>query len=86
MFLASEVPGRRPRVLSEEHEQELLEYLDKRPMVYLDEMAYFLLDELDLRVIEATVFRVLRRLRCSRKQYRRVARESNYVLKVGRDA
>ncbi len=52
-------------------------------MVYLDEMANFLLDELDLRVIEATVFRVLRRLRWSRKQYRRVARESDYVLKVG---
>ena len=83
VYIPCEDFGGRPRALSELHEQELLGYLDKRPMAYLDEMMYFLLDEFGLRVVEVTIWNALHRLGWSRKIGRKVARERNHELRDG---
>ena len=81
VFIPSESIGGCPRVMSDLHEQELLRYLDQRPMAYLDEMAYFLLDEYELAVSETTVWRTLRRLGWSRKLQRKITQECNTLLR-----
>lgn len=62
-------------------QEELLIYLDSRPMAYLNEMAWFLYDEFDVRVDETTVWRSLQRLGWSRKNMRRIARQRNRLLR-----
>lgn len=81
VYIPSESLGGRPMIISELLGQELLNYLEERPMAYLDEMAYFLLDEYGVAVDEVTVWRCLTRLGWSRKIRRKVARERNQTLR-----
>jgi len=71
----------RPRVISDILQEELLCYLDFRPMAYLDEMVWFLFDEFDLVTDEATVWRCLHRLGWSRKNIRKIAKQRNQDLR-----
>ena len=48
VYIPSENRGGRLRALHQVYEEELLTYLEQRPMAYLDEMAFFLLDEFDV--------------------------------------
>ena len=81
VYIPSENRGGRPRALHQVYEEELLAYLEQRPMAYLDEMAFFLLDEFDVQVDEATIWRALTRLGWSRKKCRKVAKERNQELR-----
>ena len=56
VFIPCESVGRRPRLVNELLEHELLNYLEERPMAYLDEIAYFLLDEYGVAADEVTVW------------------------------
>ena len=80
VFIPSATQGR-PRVISRLHEEELLAYLDERPMAYLDKLVFFLFDEFDLRVDESTVWLALHRLGWSRKTLRRTAAQRNQLLR-----
>ena len=48
--------------------EDLLEWLEQRPLAYLDEMAYFLFDEYDVIVSEPTISKFLKRVGWSRKK------------------
>ena len=72
---------RRPSALNDLHIAELHEYLLQRPSAYFDEMAYFFLDEFDRSVSEATLHRMLKRSRWSRKIQRKVAAQRNMVMR-----
>lgn len=63
----------RDRIINDLLQEELLIYLDQRPMAYLDEMAWFLYDEFDVTVDESTIWRCLHRLGWSRKNMRKIA-------------
>ena len=76
-----DTPGGRPSTIPDIVEQELLAYLEQRPMAYLDEMAYFLFDEFDLTVDESTVWRYLHRLGWSHTKSKRKARQRNTHLR-----
>lgn len=69
-------PGR-DRILHDALQEELLIYLDQRPMAYLDEMAWFLYDEFNVTLDESTIHRALHRLGWSRKNMRKIARQRN---------
>ena len=71
----------RPRVISDALQEELLIYLDSRPMAYLDEMAWFLWDEYELAVDESTIWRCLHRIGWSRKNMRKIAKQRNQDLR-----
>ena len=58
----------RPRLIEEDKEQELLEFLDERPLLYLFEMVYFLYDKIDLTISEGSVASMLRRCGWTRKK------------------
>ena len=73
-------PGR-DRIISDVLQEELLIYLDQRPMAYLDEMAWFLYDEFDVTVDETTISRCLQRLGWSRKNMRKIAKQRNEDLR-----
>ena len=62
VFILNNSLGRRPRVINQYYEEQLLAYLEERPMSYLDELVYMLFNEYDLVVDESTVWRVLHRL------------------------
>lgn len=81
VFIPNESPGGRPRVISQQIEEQLLAYLEERPMSYLDELVYMLFDDFGLVVDESTVWRALHRLGWSRKQMRRVASQRNAFLR-----
>jgi len=49
-YSSSGIPPGRPRVLSRLYEEELLAYLDERPIAYLDKIAYYLLKEFNIAV------------------------------------
>lgn len=69
--ISPSLPRGRPRVLEEEMEATLLEWLDEKPLSYLLEMVYFLFDTYDgLEVSEKTVGNVLRRCGWTRKKVR----------------
>ena len=81
VFVAKENCGGRPRLIDDFHGQQLLLYLEQRPMAYLDELSYFLLDEWELDVDDATVWRALHRLSWTRKASRKIARQRNQDLR-----
>lgn len=58
----------RPRILTDEMEAHLLEYINLHPTKYLDEMCWFLFDIYDVSVSEATVCRVLKRHKWTHKK------------------
>ena len=73
-------PGR-DRIINDLLQEELLIYLDQRPMAYLDEMAWFLYDEFDVTVDEPTIWPYLHRLGWSRKNMRKIAQQRNQDLR-----
>lgn len=81
VFIPTDNPGGRPRVLTQFYEEQLLNYLDERPMSFLDELVYMLFDDYDLIVDESTVWRALHRLGWSRKRMRRTASQRNAHLR-----
>jgi len=81
VHVTSDIPRGRPRKLSILHVEELLEYLDERPMAYLDELVYYLFDEFDLLVDESTVWLALHRIGWSRKTLRRTIAQRNQLLR-----
>ena len=81
VFIPNDSPGGQPRVISQLIEEQLLAYLEQRPMAYLDELVYMLFDEFDLVVDQCTVWRCLNRLRWSRKRMRREASQRNAFLR-----
>ena len=81
VFVAKENYGGRPRLIDDFYGQQLLLYLEQRPMAYLDELSYFLLDEWELDVDDATVWRALHRLSWTRKASRKIARQRNQDLR-----
>jgi len=50
VYVPSDILRGRPRKLSILYIEELLEYLDERPIAYLDELVYYLFDEFNLLV------------------------------------
>ena len=81
LYIPKEAPIGRPRSISEAHQEELLIYLDSRPIAYLDKMAWFLFNEFELIVDETTIWRCLHRLGWSRKNMRRIAKQRNQDLR-----
>ena len=71
----------KPRIITDLLQEELLCYLDSRPMAYLHEMAWFLYDEFDVAVDETTIWRCLHRLGWSRKNMRKIAQQRNQTLR-----
>jgi len=59
-FIAPQ-PGRN-YLISDLLQENLLIYLDQRPMAYLNEMAWFLYDEFEVTVDKSTIWRCLQRL------------------------
>ena len=57
----------RPRLLTTEQEERLLDYLSDRPTAYLDELSWFCADEFNIAVGESTIRSVLKRQRWLRK-------------------
>src|SRR6266480_2605531 len=52
----------RPRKITVEAEQSLLDFLDDNPSVYQDEMIKFLFSEFDISITQLTIFRLLKNL------------------------
>jgi len=50
VYVPSDILRGRPRKLSILYIEELLEYLDERPIAYLDKLVYYLFDEFNLLV------------------------------------
>lgn len=78
-FIAPQ-PGRN-RLISDLLQEELLIYLDQRPMAYLNEMAWFLYNEFEVTIDESTIWRCLQRLGWSRKNMRKIAQQRNQDLR-----
>ena len=62
VYVPSDILRGRPRKLSILYIEELLEYLDERPIAYLDELVYYLFDEFNLLVDELIVWLALYRI------------------------
>ena len=77
MYIPKDPSPGRPRILGDIVLEELLCYLDTRPMAYLDEMAWFLFDEFDILVDEVTVWRALHRFGWSRENMWKIAKQRN---------
>ena len=61
----------RPRKVTAEAEQGLLDFLDDNPSVYQDEITEFLLSEFDISITQSTVSRLLKRLNQIHKRIKR---------------
>ena len=61
----------RPRKVTAEAEQGLLDFLDDNPSAYQDEIAEFLLSEFDISITQSTVSRLLKRLNQTHKRVKR---------------
>ena len=72
-------PAGRPRLITPDIEEDLVELLSLRPTLYLDEIAYHILINFNLLVSEATVLNTLRRIDFSRKVTQRVAAQRDEV-------
>lgn len=57
-----------PRLMNEEMETHLLQWIDLHPTKYLDEMCWFIYDHYDVEVSEQTMCRTLKRLKWTHKK------------------
>lgn len=71
----------RPRLLLEEQEQWVMQYLRDRPTSYYDEIQWFINDEFDIVVSERYVGDLIKRRGFSRKKAQRVAEEACQELR-----
>jgi DDE superfamily endonuclease/Arginine repressor, DNA binding domain len=69
----------RPRQVSFEAEQGILEFIDQNPTCYQDEIVDFLLTEYDICTSQSTVCRVLKRLKQTHKRIERLFPEASDV-------
>jgi transposase len=71
----------RPRTLTTAQEDALLQYIEECPTVYQDEMSWFIYDEFELSISEASICRILKRRKWSRKAAKRRALQRSQLLR-----
>jgi transposase len=65
----------RPRKITNDAEERILDFLEQNPTAYQDEITEFLLTEYDIEASQSTVSRVLKRLNQTHKRNERVCEE-----------
>ena len=72
----------RPRKITADAEQGLLDFLDDNPSAYQDEMIEFLLSEFGISVTQSTVSRLLKNLNQTHKRVERIYSERDDKLQA----